>query len=263
MVITAVTAQSTVEVRAIHSVPLERDRCAARHGARRLRSRRGEDGHAPAPAEIISTVVGVLARRGLRVVVDPVMIAESGATLLEPSAMRALVTELLPRAEVLTPNIPEAEALLGRKLGPLEDRVAAEDAVACPRRALRPRQGRPRGGSTDRRPRRCNGCGAHLRGRAIPTTSTHGTGCTYSAAIAALLARGASVVDAVERAHAYVHAAMAGRAASAQYSPGPRSGPPPSSLVSLARGNRDGAQESPRTRAQTWCPRSRTAPTAA
>ncbi|MCK6550319.1 bifunctional hydroxymethylpyrimidine kinase/phosphomethylpyrimidine kinase [Myxococcota bacterium] len=206
--ITAITAQSTVEVRAIHSVPVDMIAAQLDTVLDDFEVGAAKTGMIHS-AEIISTIVGVIRRRELRVVVDPVMIAESGAALLEPSAIHALVSELVPCAEVLTPNIPEAEALLGRKIGPLEDRVAAGHALrALGARAVLVKGGHAAGPPTDVFVD-ARGVVHVFEAARIATTSTHGTGCTYAAAIAALLARGEPVVRAVERAHAYVHGAIA------------------------------------------------------
>lgn len=149
-------------------------------------------------------------RSGLLVVLDPVMIASSGDPLLEPSAVRALVEELFPLAALLTPNLDEASALLGEEV----DAVSAAGAEkAC--RAL-----------AAKGPRAVLLKGAHAPGdtvrdwlwngetmvvrehprRAVPRT--HGTGCTLSSAIAAHLALGAALDDAVARALDYVDGAL-------------------------------------------------------
>ncbi|MFZ2005899.1 MAG: bifunctional hydroxymethylpyrimidine kinase/phosphomethylpyrimidine kinase, partial [Stellaceae bacterium] len=162
-------------------------------------------------AAVIDTVATVLAERAPNVplVLDPVMVAKGGAPLIEPEAIDALKTRLLPRAAVLTPNLPEAEILCGRKIG---DAAAMREAA----RALR-----------------ALGCaavllkGGHLAGNTvhdvlateagfeewssprIETRHTHGTGCTLASAIAAGLAQGMAVSAAVERARDYVHRAIA------------------------------------------------------
>jgi hydroxymethylpyrimidine/phosphomethylpyrimidine kinase len=142
-----------------------------------------------------------------RLVVDPVMVAKSGDPLLAPAAQGALVAALLPLALVVTPNLPEAAALAGIP-------VTTEAAMADAARRIHA-QG----------PAWVLVKGGHLDGDAvdllydgrtlerltaprIPTPHTHGTGCTYSAAIAAALARGATVPAAVAEAKRYVTAAI-------------------------------------------------------
>jgi hydroxymethylpyrimidine/phosphomethylpyrimidine kinase len=140
-------------------------------------------------------------------VVDPVMVAKSGDALLRPDAVQALITRILPLALVVTPNLPEAEALTGL---PVSDRASMEEAA---RRigALGPRHVLVKGG--------------HLKGDAVDllwdgrafhefsaprvdSPNTHGTGCTLSAAIAAGLALGYPLSEAVTRAKAYVTRAI-------------------------------------------------------
>ena len=156
--------------------------------------------------------VGRIRAHGIaRLVVDPVMVAKSGDRLLREDAVRALRTDLLPLALVVTPNLPEAETLAGVTIG---SRAGLEDAA---RRiaALGPRYVLIKGGHAPGDPVDILYDGRAFReypGERIATTSTHGTGCTLSAAIAAYLARGLAVEDAVGRAKEYVVAAM--RAAS-------------------------------------------------
>ena len=157
-------------------------------------------------------VVAEFFRRGPRMplVVDPVMVSTSGAALLKPAAVKALCTELLPLATLVTPNLDEAEILAGRKLTSVADLRAAA-------RELHRRFG-------------CAALlkGGHLRGLReavdifydgrqelllsapfIRGVSTHGTGCTYSAAIAGHLARGCSLPRAVRQAKEYITQAIA------------------------------------------------------
>ena len=120
------------------------------------------------------------------VVLDPVMVATSGARLISEDAVEALVSLLLPRASIITPNIPEAER--------------AHTAVLM------------KGGHCvdDANDLLVDGAGARwFEGRRIATTNTHGTGCTLSSAIAANLARGMTLDIAVERAKAYISGALA------------------------------------------------------
>jgi len=165
-----------------------------------------------ASAAIIAATAERLRAHGIpRLVVDPVMVAKSGDRLLREDAVHALRTVLLPLALVVTPNLPEAKTLAGMPIG---NRATLEDAA---RRiaALGPRYVLIKGGHASGDPvdLLCDGHAFRAYpGERIETTSTHGTGCTLSAAIAAYLACGLPVEDAVGRAKGYVEAAM--RAAS-------------------------------------------------
>jgi hydroxymethylpyrimidine/phosphomethylpyrimidine kinase len=163
-----------------------------------------------ATAEIVEVVAAAMQRYGVtNLVVDPVMVAKSGDRLLAESAVAALRERLMPLTLVLTPNLPEAEALLGR---PVTD-LAAMRAAARDLLALGPRFVVVKGGhlAGDEVVDVLVGDGqvVEVASPRIATRHTHGTGCTYAAAIAALLARGASVPDAVRQAHAYLHGAIA------------------------------------------------------
>ena len=140
-------------------------------------------------------------------VVDPVMVAKGGCALLDPAALDTLRREIVPLAALLTPNLPEAEALVGRKLPTGEDRRAAcvelgkmgAGAVLL------------KGGHLEGEPRDLLWDGEHFHvfpGVRIHTLHTHGTGCTLSSAVAAHLARGFSLPQAVETSKEYVTEAI-------------------------------------------------------
>lgn len=161
-----------------------------------------------ASAGIIEAVADRLTTYRLDVVVvDPVMIAKSGAPLLQPDAVDALRTVLLPLAMVVTPNLHEARALLGREIRtPAEMEDAARRLQALGPRAVVVKGGHLEGESTDvfwdgQRLVR-------LRTERIATPHTHGTGCIFASAIAAELAKGRALEDAVRRAKAFVTAAI-------------------------------------------------------
>jgi hydroxymethylpyrimidine/phosphomethylpyrimidine kinase len=141
-------------------------------------------------------------------VVDPVMISKHGAPLLHESASRALVKRLLPKAFLLTPNVPEAEALTGRTIRTLEDAVEAAHAVA----ALGPHAVLLKGGhlGSDRADDvlLIDGQVEVLRAARIETRAGHGTGCSLAAAITAGLAQGRTLDDAVRRAKAWLTEAL-------------------------------------------------------
>jgi hydroxymethylpyrimidine/phosphomethylpyrimidine kinase len=140
-------------------------------------------------------------------VVDPVMVAKGGDRLLDPDSERAYVDRLFPIATVITPNLPETEALLGRPVRTLaEMRDAARGLIARGARAVV-----VKGGHLDGDPVDVLFDGrdfVELRAERIPTTNTHGTGCTFAAAIASRLALGDPLAEAVRGAKAYLTEAI-------------------------------------------------------
>ena len=168
-------------------------------------------------ADIIGVVAEFLAGKRPPLVVDPVMVATSGARLLKPSAIRVLKERLLPLATLVTPNLDEAEILVGRKLRTLSDLRGAA-------REIHERFGCAalvKGGHLQTLAEAVDVFfdGRELtllRARRVRGVSTHGTGCTYSAAIAALLALGHPLPRAVELAKHHItraisHSRKAGR----------------------------------------------------
>ncbi len=141
-------------------------------------------------------------------VMDPVMVATSGDRLQSEEALAALKTRLIPLATIITPNIPEAELLLG---GPIADeaaqREAAQALLALGAGAVLVKGGHLSGETVTDILATPAGIEA-MSGRRIESTSTHGTGCTLASAIAAGLAQGMALPDAVRRARAYVAAAI-------------------------------------------------------
>jgi len=164
-----------------------------------------------ATAELVASVAAGLRRHGLRrLVVDPVMVSKSGHHLLQPDAVEALRCELLPLAEIVTPNLPEAGVLLGRA----EPRSIDEMRIAARElHKLGPRYVLLKGGHLDSAESTDildDGITQiELHAPRIATRNTHGTGCTLSAAITALLPQIPSVIDAVREAKAYLTAAIA------------------------------------------------------
>jgi hydroxymethylpyrimidine/phosphomethylpyrimidine kinase len=206
-VITAVTAQNSLGVSGVHNVPpdfvaAQLDAVLGDFGADAIKI-----GMLSTPA-IVETVAGRLKLHGQqRIVLDPVMIAKSGDALLQPDARAALVAQLLPLALVVTPNLPEAAALAGI---PVSSEAEMEDAA---RRilALGPRYVLVKGGHRTDSATDILWNGRELTRFPAPrvaSTSTHGTGCTLSSAIAAGLARGQALGDAIREAKAYVTAAI-------------------------------------------------------
>lgn len=210
-VITALTAQNTQGVSAIHDVPLvfiaaqmeaiffDFDVAAVKIG---MLSR----------AETIRIVAAELRRRGAKhVVLDPVMVATSGDRLLNEDAVEALSTELMPLAEIVTPNLHEAAALTGKPLAQNEREMEAQarDIFAFGPGWVLVKGGH---GTSDEAVDLLvgsDGVVQRIAAHRINTTSTHGTGCTLSSAIAANLAKGMDLVAAVRAAKDYVTGAIA------------------------------------------------------
>ncbi len=206
-IVTAVTAQNTREVAAIAEVPEEVviaqiDIVLEDIGAQAVKT--GMLSSRP----LIENIVDRLVAWGIRhLVVDPVMISKSGVPLLSRDAVATVRTELLPIASVVTPNLHEAGMLAGF---PVEDRSAMERAARAIR-ALGPRVVVVKGGHLDGTPVDLvleDESFHWLEGARVDTTNTHGTGCTFSAAITALLAHGCATIEAIELAKRYVENAL-------------------------------------------------------
>lgn len=160
-----------------------------------------------ATAAIVEAVVRELLKSNVPVVVDPVMIAKSGSALLDDDAVEAVKTRLLPRAALVTPNLPEAERLVGFRVRSVDDQEQAARALVRMGAAAALVKGGH--GSGDPVDVFFDGeVQETLTSERIDTVHTHGTGCTYSAAIAAGLARGRPLVEAVFEAHTYVREAI-------------------------------------------------------
>lgn len=160
-------------------------------------------------AAIVATVAERLQHHGVeRLVVDPVMVAKHGERLLAEEAMDALRARLLPLALIVTPNLPEAAALLGRAVESEDDmRQAVRELSDFGSRYVLLKGGHLEGDPVDML---FDGLTIReFRSARIPTEHTHGTGCTYAAAIAALLAGGLPVERAVHDAHEYLVGAIA------------------------------------------------------
>jgi hydroxymethylpyrimidine/phosphomethylpyrimidine kinase len=206
-VITAVTAQNTRAVLAIAEVPeeviaLQLDGVMEDIGTDAIKT------GMLSSASIIDTIADRLEAWGIpNLVVDPVMVAKSGDALLQANAVRALATKLLPLALIVTPNIPEAEVLSRREIHSDEDAKEAARAIS----ALGPRYVVVKGGHRGGEPVDVVFDGidfVEFATERVDTENTHGTGCTFSAAIAAYLARGFLPLDAIGAAKEYLTAAL-------------------------------------------------------
>jgi hydroxymethylpyrimidine/phosphomethylpyrimidine kinase len=215
--ITAITAQNTVAVEAVQGVP--RELILAQVGA--VAEDIGIDAVKIGMLGSAATVEAVVEALGFvgeaPVVVDPVMVAESGASLLDDDAKAALIERLLPLATVVTPNIPEARALAG---------VSEQDSQADLARevlALGPRSVVVTGGHSERivdlffdgRE------SAEIAGERHPDGAAHGSGCTHSSALAAFLARGDSPLEAARKARKVASSAVAAGLREIGAGPGP------------------------------------------
>jgi hydroxymethylpyrimidine/phosphomethylpyrimidine kinase len=206
--ITAITAQNTIGVRAIHDVPASMVAAQIDAVLDDIGADAAKTGMLSSP-EIIETVADRLRAHAVAaLVVDPVMVAKSGDRLLREDAVRALRDLLLPLAAVVTPNAPEATVLSGIDVF---DAASAREAA---RRIhdLGPAMVVVKGGHLDGDTSDdlvFDGRAFEvLSGRRIATRHTHGTGCTFSAAISACLARGLAPLEAVREARTYVQGAI-------------------------------------------------------
>ena len=208
-VVTAVTAQNTVGVRAVQEIDpaiiaSQLDAVAEDFSIGALKT-----GMLSSVAIIEAVVAGITHHELQPLVVDPVMVAKSGDRLLKQDAVDALRRRLLPVARLVTPNLPEAEVLAGR---PIRSR---EDAVVAARRIMEfgARAVVIKGGHSGEDPvvdlLVDQESVTEYRASRIATTSTHGTGCTFAAAIAAGLATGMDVAGAVGQAREYLSRALA------------------------------------------------------
>ena len=160
-------------------------------------------------AELIRAIAAKLRQYEARnIVVDPVMVATSGARLIQEEAIQTLTKELLPLATVVTPNVPEAEILAGMEIHTKEDmEIAARkigDSFGC---AVLLKGGHSVNDANDLLYAR--GSSRWFEGKRIDNPNTHGTGCTLSSAIAANLAKGFTLEQAVKRAKDYISGALA------------------------------------------------------
>ena len=207
--ITALTAQNTTGVRSIHGVPVQMLRDQIDAVVEDIGTDAVKIGMLHAP-DTVQTVADAIDRHQLRhVVLDPVMIATSGAVLIAPDAVQALVQQLFPRAALVTPNLDEAGHLLGRPLAtPADMQAAAAALLALGAQAVLIKGGHLAGEQVSDLFQAAGGDTFWLHAPRIATANTHGTGCTLSSAIAAHLALGHGLPQAVRQAHAYVRQAL-------------------------------------------------------
>ena len=215
-VITALTAQNTTGVRAVHVAPVEIVTAQIEAVFADLAVAAVKTGMLANAAVLTAVAQALDCRPGMALVVDPVMVATSGDRLLDRLAVEAMLELLLPQATLLTPNLPEAAVLLdgrpARSLAEMEEQARALIGFGCGAVLLK-------GGhlaSSTRAPNVLatdvlvldDGSCERIEAPWITTANTHGTGCTLSAAITAFLAGGVALPEAVRRAKAYLTAAL-------------------------------------------------------
>jgi hydroxymethylpyrimidine/phosphomethylpyrimidine kinase len=207
--ITALTAQNTCGVRSVHTVPVEFlcdqiDAVVEDIGVDAVKIGMLQT------AETVRTVAQALDRHHLgHVILDPVMVATSGAVLIEQAALEVLVRELFPRADLVTPNLDEASLLLGRTLNSVQDMEEAANALLLRgARAVLLKGGHLPGETVSDLLIGRDRPAQWMHAPRIATANTHGTGCTLSSAIAAYLARGTGLDEAVQLARQYVRSAL-------------------------------------------------------
>ncbi|HVO25250.1 MAG TPA: bifunctional hydroxymethylpyrimidine kinase/phosphomethylpyrimidine kinase [Candidatus Margulisiibacteriota bacterium] len=206
--VTALTAQNTCGVTGVHAVPARFVRAQIDAVVSDIGVDAAKTGMLVS-GDIISTVATAVREYAIApLVVDPVMLAQSGVALLDPTAGATLRRELLPLATLVTPNVPEAEALTGRTIRSVaEMRDAARTLIDLGAAACLVKGGHLSGDEAtdvfdDGR------TAIELRVARLPTPHTHGTGCQLSAAITAQLAQGVPLLAAVERAKRFITVAI-------------------------------------------------------
>ncbi len=207
--ITALTAQNTCGVSAIHAVPPEMLRQQIDAVVQDIGVHAVKIGMLHS-AEVVTTVAEAIDRHQLpHVVLDPVMVATSGAVLIEQPAVQALIQHLFGRVAVVTPNLDEAALLVGRPLASQDDMErAAQELLAMGAQAVLLKGGHLAGEQVHDLLLTQQGLRHWMHASRIASANTHGTGCTLSSAIAAHLALGLELVPAVEAARTYVRGAL-------------------------------------------------------
>lgn len=207
--ITALTAQNTLGVSGIHGVPPDFLKAQIQAVVEDIGVDAVKLGMLHAP-EVVEVVAWAIDRYQLKnVVLDPVMIATSGDRLIAAETVQVLVRELFPRAVVVTPNLDEAALLVGHAIGGIDALDgAADELLGLGAKAVLLKGGHLPGDEVVDVLLERNGARKRLASQRIASRNLHGTGCTLSSAIAAHLALGLALPDAVERARTYILGAM-------------------------------------------------------
>ncbi|KHE72573.1 bifunctional hydroxymethylpyrimidine kinase/phosphomethylpyrimidine kinase [Halobacillus sp. BBL2006] len=206
-VITSVVAQNTTGVKIVHHLPVDMLREQLEAISSDMPVHALKTGMI-ASKDMMGIIAEWISKMGAPYVMDPVMVAQSGDPLIEKEARKFLKDHLLPNASLITPNLPEAEDLLGGNVETTEDMKQAAEAIVerLGARAALIKGGHFHGEAIDYL---FDGDRIHtFQAKRIDTKNTHGTGCTYSAAITAYLSQGYSLVRAVELAKYYVTEAV-------------------------------------------------------
>jgi hydroxymethylpyrimidine kinase/phosphomethylpyrimidine kinase len=208
-VITALTAQNTVGVQAAMPIPPEMVRAQLRSILDDFTIRAAKTGMLY-NADTIQEVTDAVIEGNFPLVVDPVIVSTTGDALLQPEALQTLSDILLPLATIITPNLQEAAILSGMPVVTMEDMEVAALRIAsrCPDTWVLIKGGHLTAGKASDLLFKLDHAPIWLEEPYIPTTDTHGTGCTLSAAITANLALGFAVPEAVARAKSYVTGAI-------------------------------------------------------
>jgi hydroxymethylpyrimidine/phosphomethylpyrimidine kinase len=208
--ITAITAQNTVGVSAIHGVPPEILKAQIQAVIEDIGVDAVKIGMLHSP-EVVKVVAWAIDHYQLqRVVLDPVMVATSGDRLIAQETVQVLVRELFPRAALITPNLDEAALLLGRDIQRVEDLdLAASDLLAMGAQAVLLKGGHLTGEQVVDVLAQPGLTLQHLQSARIASRNVHGTGCTLSSAIASHLALGLPLPQAVAQARGYILQAIA------------------------------------------------------
>jgi len=201
--ITAITAQNTVDVTDILELPVQLIRGQIDAVMSDFEVGAAKTGMLSSAAIIDAVAEAITVHNITQLVVDPVMVAKGGAKLLRDDAIAALRSRLLPLALVITPNLPEAEVLLDRKIAGLEERrQAARDLLRLGPRAVIVKGGHADGDATDIY---FDGSQTdELPAHRVDTRNTHGSGCAFSAAIVAGLAQGLEPLAAMRQAKEFI-----------------------------------------------------------
>jgi len=205
-VITLLTVQNTVSVEHVEVMPAELVVRQTQAVLRDMPPHAAKTG-ALGSAAVVEAVADLAASLGFPLVVDPVMLSKHGAPLMDEEARRVVLRKLIPRARLVTPNIHEASALTGIPIDTISDMErAARRLVELGAGAVLVKGGHLPGDAIDLL---VDGDELHrFTGERFETAHTHGTGCTYSAAITAELAKGVSLCKAVERAKHFITEAI-------------------------------------------------------
>ncbi|GLQ94163.1 bifunctional hydroxymethylpyrimidine kinase/phosphomethylpyrimidine kinase [Dyella acidisoli] len=205
--IAAITSQNTRGVTAVHPIPIAHIRSQIEAVFDDFPIATVKTGMLGNAATVRLVAKELRKRKPAWIVVDPVMISTSGSRLLDENAVEAMINELIPLADVLTPNLPEAEALLGHPLKTSKQLAEAGEALlALGARSVLLKGGHGRGHDVVDRYFDARGS-IDIRHARLPREG-HGTGCTLASAIAAELAKGSAPRQAVRRAVAYVQRAL-------------------------------------------------------